>query len=191
MRRRTSDKLSEFSELANDVSRVTKKALSLAKPRRVSSDRRRVRFSFWLEMDKVEHILLGNWIDDLKRKRQFAPIIRTALTIYQELKRGETAMLYHCFPDLKPKPVSPPPEIEQMQKKIDSLQDQVDLLKGILIKQSGPGAVDMTVKMSGVGVRTPRPQVYKPPVRVDAPVVDTEGILGAGVDTSTAFLDAF
>lgn len=129
---------------------IAQKALRQPKP-----DPRGFRWQvrFWLDGDKLDQLDLGKWIHSLKCSQKFAPTVRNALTLYRELMAGETTMLYQMFPDIKPKPAPlpmPSPVIEEMQKKIDSLQDQVDLLKGILIKQSGPGAVDMSVKMSHV-----------------------------------------
>lgn len=182
--------LIEFSRLAEDVSRVTSQMLSQsAKRRTVTRDRRRVRFSFWLEMDKVEHIVLGNWIDDLKRSRQFAPIIRTALSLFRELKLGDTAMLYELFPDIKPTPPvpsMPSPENEELKKRISILEGQVEILNQVIVGLKLPTAIDNAVKMSsGAGERTPRQTFTPRPPVVDAPLVMTEA------DTSSSFLDMF
>ena len=155
--------------------------------REVKPDTRGFRWQVrtWLDANKPDQLDLGRWIHELKCQRTFAPILRNALILYRELMIGEVDMLYQLFPDIKPPPPVPPAKIEDMQKKIDSLQDQVDLLKGILIKQSGPGAVDMGVKMADdtPAIRTPR-VLSKPPIVVAAPVVRE-------VDTSEAFLNAF
>lgn len=158
------DALLEFSRLASDVAHsasgamptkttgVTPKRKTKKKTKR---DPRGFRWQVrvWLDAAKPEQLDLGKWIHELKLKRTFAPILRNALSLYRELMIGEVDMLYQLFPDIKPPPPVPPQEIDKMKKKIESLEDQVELLKGILIKQSGPGAVDMGVKMAGQGVK--------------------------------------
>lgn len=166
------DGLLEFSRLAADVAHsangvMPKKVGGITPTRKKKKSKRdprgvRRQIQFWLDQDNPKHFFLYDWILELKAIHQFAPVVRTALAIYQELLAGETTMLYELFPKFKPAPLPPPmpsPEIEKMQKKIESLEDQVELLKGILIKQSGPGAVDMGVKMAGQGLHKVAPPI--------------------------------
>ena len=167
------DGLAEIRAIAGDVAHSATKKTGTRTKKKAVTKRYRLRFSFWVNILNAEEELVADQIERLKNDRSFARVcrdgimlvsdlrkgssdllvrlfdwLRAPLELYHELLTGETTMLYELFPDVKPTPPPPSREIENMQKKIDGLQDQVDLLKGILIKQSGPGAVDMTVKMS-------------------------------------------
>lgn len=185
--------------------------------------RYRLRFSFWLNILNPDEELIADEIELLKNERSFARAcrdgimlisdlrkgrsdqlialfdwLRAPLELYQSLIEGETSMLYHLFPDIAPKPMpppAPPKEVDELKQRITILESEVDLLRGILIKQQSPGAVDTAVKMTsadgvtmvdmpgqGAPVRTPRPPIAKLPI---APPVVVE------VDTSSSFLDMF
>lgn len=156
--------------------------------------RYRLRFSFWLNILDPDEEVVADQIELLKNERAFSKVcrdgimlmsdlrkgssdllvklfdwLRPPLELYHELLAGETTMLYHMFPDIASNPPPPPvsPEkIKDMQKKIDELQDRVNSLTDMVIKQQSPGAVDMSVKMAGQG---PKPLAVK---SVTAPVYD-------------------
>lgn len=62
--------------------------------------RRRFQFKFWLDVAKDELYTLALELEELKQKRQFAPTIRNALTLFFSLRRGEIDLLETLFPDV-------------------------------------------------------------------------------------------
>lgn len=180
--------LIEFAQLAQAVTSSVKKqsvtsVKSVTKPRA-----KRKRFSFWLEMDKVGQVDLKEWFAELKRRREFAPVIRLAVSLYRELVNGRYEMLYQMFPETAPKPTpAPSPEVDELKKRVAILEGQVTILQQVIISQRLPSAIDQAIN-DGAGQgksHTPRP-VIRTRTTVIAPAVVMQE-----ADTSTAFLDAF
>ena len=187
------DGLEDIRAIAQDVAYNGNDVMTLPLCQEKKRRAPRRQYRFWLEGDKPIQCDLAWWIEELKDCRRFAPVIRDALLLYREFMRGEVAMLYELFPKLNPPPPPvQPKEVDELKQRITILENEVDLLRGILINQKLPTAIDTAVKMSsgngvnmasGAGERTPR-VLSKPPIVVDAPVVRE-------VDTSEAFLNAF
>jgi hypothetical protein len=58
----------------------------------------RYKFSFWLDCDKDNELLLADAIDDLKHKRSFAGTVRDGIRLVCDLRRGKLDVLFELFP---------------------------------------------------------------------------------------------
>lgn len=58
----------------------------------------RFKFSFWLDCDKDDELLLAEEIDTLKRGRAFAGAIRDGLRLVVDLRKGNLDALLALFP---------------------------------------------------------------------------------------------
>lgn len=61
----------------------------------------RGRFTFWLDYNKDDEILLAETIDELKRKRRFVTTIRDGLRLICDLRQGKVDVLFELFPWVK------------------------------------------------------------------------------------------
>lgn len=61
----------------------------------------RGRFTFWLDYNKDEELLLADAIDDLKRKRRFVTTIRDGIRLICDLRQGRVEVLFELFPWVK------------------------------------------------------------------------------------------
>jgi hypothetical protein len=69
----------------------------------MAMQRFRLRFTFWLNINKSEERDLAEQIDDLKRKRSFAKTIRDGIRLMVDLYAGQTDVLFELFPWIKEK----------------------------------------------------------------------------------------
>lgn len=58
----------------------------------------RLRFTFWLDLDKPEENELADYIDELKRQRKFVTTIKQGLRLIRDLRAGNTDVLLELFP---------------------------------------------------------------------------------------------
>ena len=61
----------------------------------------RIRFEFWLNMDKPEEENIADLIERLKNKRLFSRAIRDGLRLFWDLYQGKTDVLFELFPHLE------------------------------------------------------------------------------------------
>lgn len=66
------------------------------------TQRFRLKFTFWLNVNKSDEQKLAEIIEDLKAQRGFASAIRDGLRIVWELRQGKTDTLYRLFPLTQP-----------------------------------------------------------------------------------------
>lgn len=66
------------------------------------AQRFRLKFTFWLNINKSDEQELSEIIEDLKAQRGFASAIRDGLRIVWELRQGKTDTLYRLFPLTQP-----------------------------------------------------------------------------------------
>jgi hypothetical protein len=62
--------------------------------------RYRVQMRFWLDAHNETDRAIGQWLERLKKQRQYAPTLRNALRLYRDLSRGRLDVLYELFPEL-------------------------------------------------------------------------------------------
>jgi len=60
--------------------------------------RRRYQFRFWLDITKPDELAIGQELETLKKRRQFARTIRDALRLFVSLSRGDVSVLRELFP---------------------------------------------------------------------------------------------
>ena len=58
----------------------------------------RLRFTFWLDLDKPEENELAGYIDELKQQRKFVTTIKQGLKLIRDLRAGKTDVLLELFP---------------------------------------------------------------------------------------------
>jgi len=61
----------------------------------------RFRFSFWLDANKDDELLLMEDIDRLKEKRLFSRTIRDGIRLMMDLRAGSTDVLFELFPQIE------------------------------------------------------------------------------------------
>jgi hypothetical protein len=90
----------------------------------------RLRFTFWLDVQKPDEAELAETIDVLKQERTFASTIRDGIRLICDLRAGRVDMLLELFPwvreSLQSTPTAP---VEK------GLQEQIARLEALLIAQ--------------------------------------------------------
>jgi hypothetical protein len=61
----------------------------------------RGRFTFWLDYNKDQQLILAETIDELKRKRTFVQTIRDGIRLICDLRAGRLEVLFEMFPWVK------------------------------------------------------------------------------------------
>ncbi len=111
-------------------------------------NRFRLRFTFWLDMQKQDEAELAATIDQLKQNRSFAATIRDGIRLVTDLRAGRTETLFELFPwvkdTLQPAPGAP---AEQ------GLQEQIARLETLLLAQ---GNVPIKSSLTPESTRTNR-----------------------------------
>jgi len=64
----------------------------------MSTQKFRLRFTFWLDMSKPDELALAEKIEELKAKRSFAKVIRDGIRLICDLRAGRTDILLELFP---------------------------------------------------------------------------------------------
>ena len=62
----------------------------------------RIRFNFWLNMDKDEEEKIADQIEILKNQRQFTATIRDGIQLIMSLRNGNLDVLFDLFPWIQP-----------------------------------------------------------------------------------------
>lgn len=62
--------------------------------------RTRIQFRFWCDIQKPDESRLAEELDYQKSQRTFAQVIRDALFLFFDLKRGSATLLRQLFPDV-------------------------------------------------------------------------------------------
>ena len=94
------------------------------------ANRFRLRFTFWLDMQKMDEAAIAEIIDQLKQNRSFVATIRDGIRLVADLRAGRTGVLFELFPWIKDtlQPAQPAPA-EQ------GLQEQIARLEALLLAQ--------------------------------------------------------
>ncbi len=88
------------------------------------ANRFRLRFTFWLDLQKADEAALAEAIDGLKHNRTFASAIRDGIRLICDLRAGQTTILLELFPWVKEalQPVSMPTVDRNFQEQITRLE---------------------------------------------------------------------
>ena len=58
----------------------------------------RIKFNFWLDKNKDDELLVAERIDELKKRRGFASVLRDGIMIVSELREGRVDLLLKLYP---------------------------------------------------------------------------------------------
>ena len=141
----------------------------------------RLRFTFWLDMNKPEEYALAEHIDALKEKRSFATTIRQGLRLINDLRQGRLEVLFELFPWVKAE------FLEHIQReKTDgerAIQAQLERMEALLkaqgnqpIEQGGPRSLAT-------------PQFAPPPVE-DSDTIPLDIRKNSNTDASQNFINS-
>lgn len=64
----------------------------------MASNSHRLRFNFWLDMNKPEEELIADKIEVLKNERSFTSVIRDGIRLICDLREGKLDVLFELFP---------------------------------------------------------------------------------------------
>ena len=67
----------------------------------MNAKRRRIRFHFWLDINKEHESEVADTIAELKRERAFTSALRDGILIIADLRRGKVDKLLEIYPWLK------------------------------------------------------------------------------------------
>lgn len=67
----------------------------------MSNSTHRLRFNFWLNMEKPEEELIADKIEGLKNERSFSSVIRDGIRLICDLREGKLDVLFELFPWVK------------------------------------------------------------------------------------------
>ncbi len=89
----------------------------------------RYRFSFWLDANKDDELLLAEEIDLLKRQRTYTSTIRNGIRLISDLRAGRLDVLFELFPwvqveflaHLQPAQSSAEIEMQRRLERVESL----------------------------------------------------------------------
>ena len=94
------------------------------------ANRFRLRFTFWLDVQKRDEAVLAETIETLKQNRTFASTIRDGIRLVCDLRAGQTEVLFELFPWVKD--ALQPALITSVDR---GLQDQIARLEALLLAQ--------------------------------------------------------
>lgn len=83
----------------------------------------RWRVTFWLDDQKADEFEIGKTVLELKKKRQFARVVKDGISLITSLRAGQTDVLFELFPHLKGQLASKsstPPDSGELDKKISA-----------------------------------------------------------------------
>ena len=69
--------------------------------RSIMADTFRLRFMFWLDLNKPDENDLAETIGQLKQERSFSRAIRQGLRLWTSLRQRDVSVLLELFPDIR------------------------------------------------------------------------------------------
>lgn len=85
----------------------------------------RLRFTFWLDMLKIQEQDVAERIEVLKDERQFSKAIRTGILLFDDLRLGNVDQLLKQFPWVKDKIIAQYSSEVNIQTQISRLEDLI------------------------------------------------------------------
>jgi hypothetical protein len=89
----------------------------------------RLRFTFWLDMQKADEAALAETVEILKQNRSFVATIRDGIRLICDLKAGQTEVLFELFPWVR-EAIQPAAATTEQR-----LQEQISRLETLLLSQ--------------------------------------------------------
>jgi hypothetical protein len=93
----------------------------------------RGRFTFWLDYNKDEELLLAETINELKHTRLFSKSIRDGIRLVNSLRKGKLDVLFELFPWVKAEFLAGVQPKETAGEK--ALREQLQRLENLLLEQ--------------------------------------------------------
>lgn len=104
----------------------------------MSSQRFRLRHTFWLDMNKLDEAQLAETVEWLKRDRSFAKTIRDGIRLICDLRAGRTDVLFELFPWVLNEQTYTANPVTTGQ---NALQQQLDRLEHLMLQQGSLAAM--------------------------------------------------
>ncbi|MBZ0291639.1 MAG: hypothetical protein K8L99_03640 [Anaerolineae bacterium] len=95
----------------------------------------RLRYVFWLDMNKPDEAELADTVASLKEQRSFASTIRDGIRLVCDLRAGRLDALFELFPWVR----------AEFNKKEYQLQDRLARLEQLLMQQNGGGPKPLAI----------------------------------------------
>ena len=146
------------------------------------SNRFRLRFTFWLDMNKPEEYALSEYIEALKETRSFASTIRQGLRLINDLRQGRLEVLFELFPWVKAE------FLESLQRDQTpgerAIQAQLERMEALLKAQG-----NRPIEQQGGPRPLAAPQIAPPPVE-DDDTIPLEIRKNSNTDASQNFINS-
>lgn len=87
----------------------------------------RWRVTFWIDDKKPDELTIGQQVLELKKKRQFARVVKDGIRLITSLRAGQTDVLFELFPHLEGQLASKsstPPDSGDMERIADRAAQQ-------------------------------------------------------------------
>lgn len=87
----------------------------------------RWRVTFWIDDRKTDELAIGQQVLELKKKRQFARVVKDGIRLITSLRAGQTDVLFELFPHLEGQLASksiPPPDSGDLERLVDRAAQQ-------------------------------------------------------------------
>lgn len=145
----------------------------------------RFRFSFWLDSEKDDELLLMEDIDALKADRMFTKTIRDGIRLMIDLRRGSFDVLFELFPDAR-KHLRDDDNGGSGGDDLKAIKAQLERLEQVTLQQQAPQGYIMAARESGSTSKPSGPKPLNAP-NIGAPVIDDDDddLLTIKKDTST------
>jgi hypothetical protein len=133
----------------------------MAKKSKAKPQRFRLRFPFWLDLNKQDEADLADKIEHLKNERSFTKTIRDGIRLICDLRAGQVDVLFELFPWVKDKLVE-----HTTSSPTTAIEAQLQRLEAMLTEQ---GAV--AIDRPGISMGGPKPL---PVAKVSLPTFDDD-----------------
>jgi hypothetical protein len=152
--------------------------------------RDRRRFSFWLDFNREDDLLVGSLIDDLKRSKRggFIGAVRDGIRIVHDLRAGRLDALLELYPWVADK-------LDEKRNKEskggDDLGEKLDRLEQLLLQSEAPGGLLMSARQNTGGPKSmTMPSFDLPPLddEDDAETIVIEKSKADGTQAAKNFL---
>ncbi len=105
----------------------------------MSKKRFRLKYLFWLDVNKEDEYAIAELIDELKEKRSFTRAIRDGIRLICDLRDGSTEVLFELFPWIRSE-LSQPERVGETPAEI-AIREQLERVEKLIVEQ---GAVPVS-----------------------------------------------
>ncbi len=130
------------------------------------TSRFRLRFTFWLDLNKPDENLIAEMIDDLKIGKLFAKTIRDGIRLIYDLRAGRLDTLFELFPWVQ-EALTKPTAITDVSTGAGQLEEIKSILELVVRQQTSGGYM---IQSSSQTLQKPLPIPPVAEVKASAPV---------------------